>query len=83
MKQRVTVDLQLVQSLLTMATIIEARDACCAVLLVSTELDEVLSVSDRVAVMYRGEILATLPAAEATRERVGLLMAGIKQTAAA
>ena len=58
-------------------SIIAQRDAGVAVLLVSAELDEVLSLADRVAVMYHGKIVATLPAAEATRERVGLLMAGV------
>ena len=58
-------------------SIIAQRDAGVAVLLVSAELDEVLSLADRVAVMYHGKIMATLPAAEATRERVGLLMAGV------
>jgi general nucleoside transport system ATP-binding protein len=59
--------------------IIEQRDAGCAVLLVSAELDEILALSDRVAVMYKGEILDVLPIEEATRERVGLLMAGVKE----
>jgi ABC-type uncharacterized transport system ATPase subunit len=59
--------------------IIEKRDEGCAVLLVSPELDEILSLSDRIAVMYEGQILATLPAAGATKERLGLLMAGIKE----
>lgn len=59
--------------------IVEKRDSGCAVLLVSTELDEILGVSDRIAVMYRGQLLATFPAAEATRERVGLLMAGVHE----
>lgn len=59
-------------------SIIAQRDAGVAVLLVSAELDEVLSLADRVAVMYHGKIVATLPAAEATRERVGLLMAGVR-----
>jgi ABC-type uncharacterized transport system ATPase subunit len=58
--------------------IVEKRDEGCAVLLVSPELDEVMSLSDRIAVMYRGQILATLPAAEATKEQIGLLMAGVK-----
>jgi len=58
-------------------SIIAQRDAGVAVLLVSAELDEVLSLADRVAVMYHGKIVATLPAVEATRERVGLLMAGV------
>ena len=56
--------------------LVDQRDAGVAVLLVSAELDEVLSLSDRVAVIYEGRIQAVLPVAEATRERVGLLMAG-------
>ena len=52
------------------------RDAGAAVLVVSAELDEVLNLADRVAVMFDGRIVKTLPIAEATRERVGLLMAG-------
>lgn len=56
--------------------IIGQRDNGVAVLLVSAELDEVLSLADRVAVMFDGRIVKTLPIAEATRERVGLLMAG-------
>ncbi len=56
--------------------ILAQRDSGVAVLLVSAELDEVLSLSDRVAVMFEGQIAKTLPISEATRERVGLLMAG-------
>jgi ABC-type uncharacterized transport system ATPase subunit len=56
--------------------IVDQRDAGCAVLLVSAELDEILSLSDRVAVMFEGRIVKTLPIEEATRERLGLLMAG-------
>lgn len=56
--------------------IVAQRDAGVAVLLVSAELDEILSLSDRVAVMFDGRIVKTLPIEEATRERVGLLMAG-------
>jgi ABC-type uncharacterized transport system ATPase subunit len=55
--------------------VIAARDAGVAVLLVSAELDEVLELSDRVSVMFRGRLVATMDAAEAQRERVGLLMA--------
>ena len=56
--------------------IIEQRDAGSAVLLVSAELDEILSLADRVAVMFDGRIVKILPIAESTRERLGLLMAG-------
>jgi simple sugar transport system ATP-binding protein len=58
--------------------IIEKRDEGTGVLLVSPELDEILALSDRIAVMYRGQIVQILPAARATKEYVGLLMAGIK-----
>jgi simple sugar transport system ATP-binding protein len=57
--------------------IVEQRDAGAAVVIVSTELDEVLALGDRVAVMYEGRIVGILDAKEATRERVGLLMGGI------
>jgi simple sugar transport system ATP-binding protein len=52
------------------------RDAGCAILLVSTDLDELRAVADRIAVLYRGRLVATLPAADASPERLGLLMAG-------
>jgi simple sugar transport system ATP-binding protein len=54
---------------------IEMRDAGAAILLVSAELDEVLELSDRIAVMYRGELVATLDGRGASKEEVGLLMA--------
>lgn len=56
--------------------IVAQRDQGIGVLLVSAELDEILGLSDRVAVMFDGHIVALLPIEEATRERVGLLMAG-------
>jgi simple sugar transport system ATP-binding protein len=55
--------------------IVAKRDAGTAILLVSAELDEVLELSDRVAVMYRGRIVATLEGRTADRNEVGLLMA--------
>jgi simple sugar transport system ATP-binding protein len=58
--------------------IVEQRDAGSAVLLVSAELDEILSLSDRVAVMFEGRIIKTLSISEATREQLGLLMAGVE-----
>ncbi len=57
--------------------ILEKRDAGCAVLLVSSELDEILELSDRIAVMYRGKIVAVIPGEKASKEYLGLLMAGI------
>lgn len=56
--------------------IVEARDAGVAVLLVSAELDEIMSLSDRIAVMYNGRIVAIMDADKADRETLGLLMAG-------
>ncbi|MBI2845496.1 MAG: ABC transporter ATP-binding protein [Chloroflexi bacterium] len=60
--------------------LVEKRDQGCAVLLVSTELDEIISLSDRIAVIFRGKIVATLEASGAAREKLGLLMAGAEAT---
>jgi general nucleoside transport system ATP-binding protein len=62
-------------------TLIKMRDNGVGILLISAELDEIMSLSDRIAVMYEGEIVATLDAAQATREELGLLMAGSKKEA--
>jgi simple sugar transport system ATP-binding protein len=59
--------------------ILRKRSEGCAVLLVSPELEEIMTLSDRIAVMFDGRIIAVLPAKEATRERLGLLMAGIEE----
>ena len=56
--------------------LISERNSGRAVLLFSTELDEVFALADRIAIMYRGEIIAIVPAT-ASREEVGLYMAGI------
>ncbi|MBI2758613.1 MAG: ABC transporter ATP-binding protein [Chloroflexi bacterium] len=58
--------------------IIEKRDEGTAILLVSSELDEILALSDRIAVMYRGQIMDIVEASKASKEYLGLLMAGIK-----
>ncbi len=55
--------------------IIETRDAGVPVIVVSTELDEVSALADRIAVMYRGEIIGVVPG-DASREVLGLMMAG-------
>jgi simple sugar transport system ATP-binding protein len=62
--------------------IVAERDAGRPVVVVSTELDEVLALADKVAVMYRGKIVATV-SPETTREEIGLLMAGITDGGAA
>jgi general nucleoside transport system ATP-binding protein len=54
---------------------ISKRDAGTAILLVSAELDEVLELSDRIAVMYRGEVVATVDGRTADKGEIGVLMA--------
>ena len=61
--------------------IIIMRDRGVGVLLISAELDEILSLSDRIAVMYRGEIVATVDRKDASREQLGLWMAGVHEPA--
>jgi len=58
--------------------IVAQRDRGVAVLLVSAELDEILALSDRIAVIYEGAIIAVVDGPTATREQVGLLMAGVR-----
>ena len=56
--------------------LIEQRDNGKAVLLISFELDEVMNVSDRIAVIYDGQIVDTVNPSETTEQELGLLMAG-------
>src|SRR3546814_20964007 len=51
------------------------RDAGSAVLLVSVELEEIMSLSDRILVMFEGRIVGEVPAAEASERMLGLMMA--------
>jgi ABC-type uncharacterized transport system ATPase subunit len=62
---------------------VEARDAGVGVLIVSTELDEILALSDRILVMYRGQIVAEFEADKATVNEIGLAMAGVTAGVAA
>ena len=55
------------------------RDRGKAVLLISLELDEVMSLSDRILVMYEGEIVGELDPAKTTVQELGLYMAGAKR----
>jgi simple sugar transport system ATP-binding protein len=57
-------------------TLIEARDNGAAILLISVELDEIMSLSDRIGVIFRGRIVGEYEVADATEENIGLLMAG-------
>jgi len=62
------------------SNIVELRDRQVAVLLVSTELDEVMQLSDRILVMFRGRIVGEIAAEHATPETIGLWMAGHQTT---
>lgn len=57
--------------------IVQKRDEGCAVLLISPELDEIMELSDRIAVMYRGKVIANFPNKNISKEDVGCLMAGV------
>ena len=57
--------------------LIQQRDAGVAVLMISEDLDEILAVADRIVVMYEGTITGVVDAAGASREAIGLLMAGV------
>ena len=58
--------------------IVAKRDEGIAVLLISSELDEIMALSDRIVVMYRGSIIGEVLNKETTRQELGLLMAGVK-----
>ncbi len=58
--------------------IIEARDRGMAVLLVSADLNEVMSLADRILVMYEGRVVGEVLPGEVTEEQIGLLMAGLE-----
>jgi ABC-type uncharacterized transport system ATPase subunit len=59
--------------------LLEQRDRGAAVLLLSEDLEEVLALSDRIAVIYEGRIVGLLSAAEAEEEKLGLLMSGARE----
>jgi simple sugar transport system ATP-binding protein len=61
-------------------TLVALRDAGKAVLLVSVELDEIMGLADRILVMSGGELVGELDRAEATEEKIGLMMAGVRST---
>ncbi len=59
--------------------LLEEREKGTAILLISEDLDEILALSDRIAVIYEGRIMDVIPREEATPERLGLLMAGVQE----
>ena len=61
--------------------LLSARDSGASVLLISEDLDEVMQLSDRIAVLYEGEIVGTVPAPMADRAQLGLMMAGAQRSA--
>ncbi len=62
-------------------TLIEQRDAGLAILLISSELEEILALSDRIAVMYEGQIVGIVDAASADVHEIGLMMTGASRGA--
>jgi ABC-type uncharacterized transport system ATPase subunit len=61
--------------------LLEQRENRAAILLISEDLDELLAVSDRIAVMYEGEIMGIVPVEGADIEEIGLMMAGAERSA--
>ena len=62
------------------AQLMEQRQKGTAILLISEDLDEVMALSDRIAVIYEGQIMDIMDAEEATAGQLGLLMAGVRET---
>jgi ABC-type uncharacterized transport system ATPase subunit len=60
--------------------LLEQRSEGAAILLISEDLDEIMQLSDTIAVIYEGSIMAVMPASDATPEELGLLMAGVQQS---
>ena len=59
--------------------ILEERERGAAVVLISEDLDEIFALSDRIAVLYEGEIMGEVPVERASRERIGLWMSGVRE----
>ena len=55
----------------------EQRDVGVGILLISGDLNEIMTLSDRIAVFYGGKIMGIMPAATSKREEIGLMMGGI------
>jgi simple sugar transport system ATP-binding protein len=59
--------------------LLQEREQGAAILLISEELDEIISLSDRIVVMYEGQIMGEVSPAEADLEQIGLMMAGTRK----
>jgi simple sugar transport system ATP-binding protein len=59
--------------------LLQQREAGTGILLISEDLDEICALSDRIAVMYEGRIIGVVRRGQATREQLGLMMAGVQQ----
>jgi simple sugar transport system ATP-binding protein len=60
--------------------LLEQRQAGTATLLISEDLDEILALSDRIVVIYEGEIMGEVARSEAVPEKLGLMMAGVRES---
>ena len=60
------------------AQLLEQRRNGTAIMMISEDLDEVMALSDRIAVIFEGRIMDIIPRDEATPEKLGLLMAGVE-----
>ncbi len=61
--------------------LLEERKSGTAILLISEDLDEIFALADRIAVIYEGQIMGIVGRDGATPEKLGLLMAGVKEGA--
>jgi simple sugar transport system ATP-binding protein len=59
--------------------LLKKRDEGCGILLISSELDEIMELSDRILVMYKGEAIVTVDTEAVSKSEIGLYMAGISQ----
>ncbi len=61
--------------------LVELRDEGIGVMLISEDLDEIFNVSDRIAVIFQGKIMGKFKTNQTSREQIGLLMAGVTESA--
>jgi len=59
--------------------LLQEREQGAAILLISEELDEIMSLADRIVVIYEGQIMGEMSAKEADLEKIGLMMAGTRK----